>query len=120
MSFDIDLAPVCLFTYNRLAETKKTIEALQQNFLATETNVFIFSDYPKNDSAKYAVTAVRSYIKNVTGFKSVTVIERDENFGLAKSIKMGVSQVIKEFGRVIVLEDDLLTSQNFLNFMNLK
>ena len=119
MSLDFDLAPVCLFTYNRLAETKKTIIALQKNFLAAETDVFIFSDYPKNDSDKCAVTAVRSYINSVTGFKSVTVIERDKNFGLAKSIRTGVSQIIEDYGRVIVLEDDLITSQNFLNFMNI-
>jgi hypothetical protein len=111
-------APICLFTYNRLDETRKTVEALQNNFLAQETDVFIFSDYPKNDTAMNAVTAVRSFIKSVTGFKSVTVIERDKNFGLAKSIITDVSQVINDFGSVIVLEDDLLTSQNFLNFMN--
>lgn len=114
----LKLAPVCLFTYNRLDETKKTIAALQKNFLASETDVFIFSDYPKKSSGMNAVTEVRTYIKSVTGFKSVTVIERDENYGLAKSIITGVSQVINEFGSVIVLEDDLLTSQNFLNFMN--
>lgn len=118
MKLSEQLAPVCLFTYNRLEETKKTIVALQKNFLASETNVFIFSDYPKNATAMNAVTEVRAYIKSVTGFKSVTVIERDKNYGLAKSIITGVSQVINDFGRVIVLEDDLLTSQNFLNFMN--
>jgi hypothetical protein len=114
----LELAPVCLFTYNRLEETKKTIAALQNNFLALETNVFIFSDAPKDNAAKDAVTEVRSYIKSVTGFKNITIIERDKNYGLAKSIVTGVTQVINDFGSVIVLEDDLLTSQNFLNFMN--
>ena len=118
MNLDDKLAPVCLFTYNRLAETKKTIEALKNNFLATETDVFIFSDAAKNNSVMNSVSEVRSYIKSVTGFKSVKIIERDTNYGLAKSIITGVSQVINEFGKVIVLEDDLLTSQNFLNFMN--
>jgi hypothetical protein len=114
----LELAPVCLFTYNRLEETKKTIAALKNNFLALETNVFIFSDAPKSNSATDAVTEVRSYIKSVNGFKNITIIERDGNLGLAKSIVMGVTQVINDFGSVIVLEDDLLTSQNFLNFMN--
>jgi GT2 family glycosyltransferase len=114
----LESAPDCIFTYNRLKETKKTIAALQDNSLALETNVFIFSDAPKDNAAKDAVTEVRSYIKSVTGFKNITIIEKVENFGLDKSIVTGVTQVINDFGSVIVLEDDLLTSQNFLNFMN--
>jgi GT2 family glycosyltransferase len=101
-----------------LEETKKTVKALQKNFLASETDIYIFSDYGKNTETIAMVIEVRKYINNVSGFKSVTVIERDENYGLAKSIITGVSQIINEFGTVIVLEDDLITSKNFLTYMN--
>ena len=60
----------------------------------------------------------RSYIRNITGFKSLRIIERDRNFGLANNIIDGVTSIVNEFGRIIVLEDDLLTSPYFLKFMN--
>ncbi|KOH46927.1 glycosyltransferase family 2 protein [Sunxiuqinia dokdonensis] len=112
------LAPICLFTYNRLAETQQTIEALQNNFLASESELFIFSDGPKNEASKPKVTEVRAFLHSVSGFKSVSLIEANENKGLARSIISGVSEIIKKYGKVIVLEDDLITSPNFLDFMN--
>jgi hypothetical protein len=114
----MNLAPICFFTYNRLNETKQTLEALQNNFLSTESDLFIFSDCAKNENTFESVQGVRDYINKVTGFKSVKVIERDKNYGLAKSIIEGVSEIISKYGRVIVVEDDLITAPNFLNFMN--
>ena len=112
------LAPICLFTYNRLIETKQTVEALKKNFLASQSELFIFSDGPKNESVKDKVNAVRAFLKTVNGFKSVTIFESKTNKGLANSIIDGVSQIINEYGKVIVIEDDLVTSPNFLDFMN--
>jgi hypothetical protein len=112
------LAPIALFTYNRLEETKQTIEALQKNFLANESVLFIFSDGYKNEESKNKVDSVRNYIHNINGFKNVNVFESEKNKGLADSIINGVSQVLKDFENVIVLEDDLITSPNFLDFMN--
>jgi glycosyl transferase family 2 len=112
------LAPICLFTYNRLSETQQTIEALKNNFLASESELFIFSDGAKNESSKLKVDEVRKHVRSVSGFKSVSVIESDKNKGLARSIISGVSEVIEKFGKVIVVEDDLITSRNFLQFMN--
>jgi hypothetical protein len=111
------LAPICLFTYNRLEETKLTVEHLQKNDLAKESNLYIFSDGPKNDSAVNSVDAVRQYIKTVDGFAQVEVIESEVNKGLAKSIIEGVGSIVNEYGKVIVLEDDLIISSNFLDFM---
>ncbi len=111
-------APICLFTYNRLFETKQTIEALQKNFLASESELIIFSDGPKNKDAEKKVEEVREYIHQVSGFNSVQVYESPTNKGLAKSIIEGVTKVLMDFNNVIVLEDDLLTSRNFLNYMN--
>lgn len=112
------LAPICLFTYNRLSETKLTIEALQKNFLAGESNIYIFSDGGKNDKCLKKVTAVRNYLKTVSGFKSITIKESAENKGLANSIISGVTEIIDKHEKVIVLEDDLVTMPNFLHFMN--
>jgi hypothetical protein len=112
------LAPICLFTYNRLSETKQTVAALQQNYLATESELFIFSDGPKNEEDKLKVNEVLNYIKQISGFKDITIIESPINKGLANSIIDGVTQIIEKYGKVIVLEDDLITSPNFLDFMN--
>lgn len=112
------LAPIVLFVYNRPWHTQQTIEALQKNSLATDSELFIYSDAPKNDSAIPLVKAVREYIKSIKGFKNVSIIERRTNYGLASSIIDGVTRITNEFGKVIVLEDDLVTSPHFLNYMN--
>jgi hypothetical protein len=112
------LAPICLFTYNRPYETKLTIEALKKNDLCPESELFIFSDGPKNYQSISLVNEVRDYIHSVTGFKNISIIESDKNKGLANSIINGVNQVIKKYGKVIVLEDDLITTPAFLAFMN--
>ncbi len=113
-----ELAPIVIFVYNRLEHTKRTIEALQKNILANESLLFIISDAAKDSVSQNAVESVREYISKVNGFQKVIVIEREINFGLAKSIIEGVDSVISQFGKVIVLEDDLLTSKYFLHYMN--
>jgi hypothetical protein len=112
------LAPVALFVYNRPDHTKQTVEALEANTLAGETPLHVFSDAPRNEAARRSVGEVRSYIRTITGFKSVTIIERATNFGLARSIIDGVTNLCDAFGRVIVLEDDLVISPHFLSYMN--
>lgn len=112
------LSPICLFTYARLDETKKTVQALQANYLAKQSDLFVFSDGPRNDSAKPKVEAVRDYLKTIKGFKTVSVLESSYNRGLADSIINGVSKIIEKYEKVIVVEDDLITSFNFLDFMN--
>ncbi|MFW5982891.1 MAG: glycosyltransferase [bacterium] len=112
------LAPICLFTYNRLNETKQSVEALQNNYLALESDLFIFSDGAKDAAEAEKVNRVKQYLKTITGFKSITIYKSPKNKGLASSIISGVTQVIEQYGKVIVLEDDLITSPNFLDFMN--
>ncbi|GET24467.1 glycosyltransferase [Prolixibacter sp. NT017] len=112
------LAPICLFTYNRLKETQQTIAALQQNDLAAQSELLIFSDGPKNENVRPSVAEVREFLKTISGFQSVQIMESPENKGLANSIISGVTQVIKQYGKIIVIEDDLITTPNFLHFMN--
>ena len=101
------LAPIVLFVYNRPVHTRQTVAALQQNELAEESDLFIFSDAPKKPDAVEAVREVREYIKTISGFRSVSVVERDKNWGLANSIIDGVTHLCNEYGRVIVLEEVL-------------
>jgi len=112
------LSPIVLFVYNRPWHTKQTIEALQKNELAKESELFIYSDEAKNEDAQKSVDEVRKYIDKIEGFKKVTVIKREKNWGLANSIIDGVTKIVNEHGKIIVLEDDLVTSPYFLKFMN--
>ncbi|RLD74777.1 MAG: sugar transferase [Bacteroidetes bacterium] len=115
---DRELAPVAVFAYNRLDHLKQTIESLQENKLSGLCALYIFSDGAKNTSEKDVIAKLRSYMAEIKGFKRVRIIERDVNLGLAKSIIAGVSQLIDKYGRVIVLEDDLVVSNDFLEYMN--
>jgi len=112
------LSPIVLFVYNRPAHTKRTIEALSNNYLASESDLFIFSDAPKNSEADSSVKQVRDFIKTISGFKSLTIIEREANYGLVKSISEGVTDIVNKFGKIIVIEDDLITHNQFLEYMN--
>lgn len=112
------IAPIVLFVYNRPDHTRQTIEALAANFLANESELFIYSDAPKTQEATERVLAVRSLVKKIQGFKSVTIVEQEKNWGLADSIINGVTTIVKKFGKVIVLEDDMITSPYFLTYMN--
>jgi hypothetical protein len=112
------IAPICLFVYNRRSQALKTLEALQNNYLASQSDLFIFSDGPKNPGGADKIAELREEIKKADGFLSVTISEAQKNMGLSKSIIAGVSSVLDKYGKVIVLEDDLITSPNFLDFMN--
>lgn len=114
----VKLAPICLFVYCRLKETIQTVESLQQNFLSTESELFIFSEGAKDEEDREKVHAVREYIHTIKGFVNVTIYESEVNKGLANSIISGVTKIINIYDKVIVLEDDLLLSTNFLCFMN--
>ncbi len=113
-----DLAPIVLFVYNRPDHTRQTVEALQKNELAIGSERFIYSNAAKNENAEQKVNEVREYIKSIDGFKKITIIEREKNWGLANSIIDGVTKIVNEYGKIIVLEDDLVTSPYFLKFMN--
>jgi len=114
----MNLAPIVLFVYNRLDQTKQTVEALQNNKLASESELFIYSDAAKNKDIEKKVREIRKYIKTIDCFKKVTIIEREKNWGLANSIIDGVTKIVNEYEKIIVLEDDLITSPYFLKFMN--
>lgn len=112
------LAPILLFAYNRPWHLQHTVEALAHNPLAQESELFVFSDGARTEDDREDVELVRSYIHTIEGFKTVHRIERDRNYGLAANIIDGVTDIVNRYGRVIVLEDDLVTAPGFLQFMN--
>jgi hypothetical protein len=111
-------APITLFTYNRPDHTRRTINALRQNKLAQDSELIVFSDAATSEAQAEAVREVRKYVREIEGFKSVTIIEREVNYGLARSIIDGVTTIVNKHGRIIVLEDDMVTSPYFLTYMN--
>ena len=113
-----NLAPIALFVYNRPQHTERTLKFLQQNELAADSRLFIFSDGAKSAQDDEKVAEVRSMIKKIDGFKSVKIFEKQENSGLANSVIAGVTQLINEYGQVIVFEDDLVSSPHTLTYFN--
>lgn len=114
----MNLAPIVLFTYRRPKHTMQTVEALLRNKEAAASDLIIYSDGPKDKNAEEGVLKTREYIRTITGFKSVQIVERTYNWGLANSIIDGVTSIMNKFGKGIIVEDDLITSPFFLQFMN--
>lgn len=107
------IAPVILFVYNRPSHAEATIKALSKNSLANKTDLYIFSDNYSKIKDKEAVDQVRKIIDSTRGFNSITIIKREENLGLAKSIVSGINEITKTNESFIVLEDDIITSPFF-------
>ena len=113
-----NLSPIVLFVYNRPWHTQKTIEALQKNEMAIESDLIIYSDEAKNENEQANVNKVRLYIDQIDNFKKITIVKRDKNWGLANNIIDGVTKIVNQYGKIIVLEDDMVTSPYFLKYMN--
>ena len=115
------LAPILLFVYNRPYHTIQVLDALSANIHAKESYLYIFCDGTKEDSTideQIKIIETRNIIKKEKRFKNVIITEHVYNKGLANSIIDGVSEVLKKFNSVIVLEDDILVSNGFLLYMN--
>lgn len=115
------LAPIALFVYNRPEHTKKTLETLKQNVLSESSRLFIFADGPKEGCRQEQIeriAKVREIIRSDRWCGEVNIYESPVNRGLGESVRAGVTQILSQFGKIIVLEDDLLTSKGFLSYMN--
>ncbi len=114
----MEYAPILLLAYNRPQHMAETLRTLAANELAAESQLFVYSDAPRTADDAAAVDTVRRQLAEVTGFLHVTVVERNENMGLARNVIDGVTALTERFGRVIVVEDDLVLAPHFLRFMN--
>ena len=116
------LAPIIVFAYNRPEHLQKTLDALAQNELANQSTLYIYCDGAKPDASEEQLTRVqmvRKVAQSAKGFKEIHIHSAEANIGLANSVIGGVTEVINQWGKVIVVEDDLQTSPYFLNFMNI-
>jgi hypothetical protein len=113
-----NLAPILIFTYKRLESLKNLIESLKLNTISKYSDIYIFSDGPKTQNEEEKVSEVRVFLKTIDYFANINIIESEKNKGLARSIKEGVNFVFEKYESVIVLEDDLVLSPNFLEYMN--
>jgi hypothetical protein len=111
-------APIALFAFRRPNHLHRTVQSLLSNSLASQSDLYVFCDGPRTTSDAILVNEVRGYAKGIRGFRSLTVIEQSENLGLATSIYNGVSKLCDEYGKVIVVEDDLFLNREFLAFLN--
>lgn len=116
----MNYSPIVVFGFNRPDALKETIASLLRNEEAKHSDLFVFVDGPREGKVeeKEKVDNVRDYVKSITGFKSLHYAFSEKNKGLATSVIEGVNDVINQYGRVIVLEDDLVLMPNFLNYMN--
>lgn len=116
-----EFAPVVLFTYNRYGHTKKTIEALCKNTIANKTDVYIMVDYIENEEQRRNTQQLYDYLDDGQWkkyFQTVKITYQNKHKGLAKSVIEGVTDVINRYEKIIVLEDDIVTEPNFLEYMN--
>lgn len=116
------LAPIVIFGFNRLQALQNTIYSLLKNKEAKDSDLFIFIDGPRDEKVreKEKINEVKEYVKSIRGFNYLHYTFSETNKGLASSIIEGVSQVISRYGKVIVIEDDLVFMPNFWNFMTKK
>ena len=115
------LAPIIIFVYNRADYAKNVIVSLATNKEAKDSDVFIFSDGPKNENAAPKVAAVREYLDSLEKehpFQKLTIVKAEQNKGLAKSIIEGVTHVMDKYGKAIIVEDDTVLAADFLDYMN--
>ena len=115
------ISPILVFSYNRPSHLRRTLEALSNNDLASESILYIYCDGAKEDATeeqKLRVSENREVAHSAKGFKELHVVEREKNVGLKVNIVNAVTEVVNRFGRVITLEDDVVTSKGFLRYMN--
>ncbi|HEY2720589.1 MAG TPA: glycosyltransferase family 25 protein [Chitinophagaceae bacterium] len=113
-----DLAPIVLFAYKRKDTLRQTVEALRVCTLASECDLYVFADGAKGKKDQKEVTEVRNYLKTISGFKSISFNLSEKNRGISHSVIEGVNKIFSKNDKVVVLEDDIVVSKNFIVFMN--
>lgn len=111
-------APIAVFAFNRADNLARTLQALAENELANQSAVTIFCDGPRTEEERQKTDAVRRIARAASGFAEVSVVEREENWGLKRSLETGIAHILDTHERIIVVEDDIVTSKYFLQYMN--
>lgn len=111
-------APIAVSVYSRLDAFRECISALAANGLAADSDLYVVSDAPGREKDEIVVEKVRKYARSITGFKHVHLIFRDRNLGGMESIAQAEALILEKHGRIIFLEDDVIPSRAFLQFLN--
>lgn len=114
----INYAPIVVTVYDRLDHLKRCIESLKRNKYASQSIIYIVSDAPYVAEHTKKINEVRSYIKTITGFKNVYHIFHEKNMGGHKSITFTLRKILEKYDSFISLEDDIVVSEDFLQYMN--
>jgi len=110
-------APVAVFVYNRPEHTRRMLLSLKQCPALQQSPLYVFCDGAKTKQASERIKHVRRIVHELVGEQAV-IIESRKNNGLAASIIAGVTRLCDEYGRAIVVEDDLVVAEGFLDYMN--
>ena len=110
-------APIAVFVYKRPAHTARLLESLLRNDAVAASPLFVFCDGARTPNDDQAVAATRGVVRDKLGDRC-RMVERDRNWGLAASIIAGVTDLTGRYGRVIVLEDDLVLHPGCIEFLN--
>lgn len=113
-----NLAPIIIVVYNRPQHTRKMLEALENATLASQSNIYIFSDGAKDAANINLVNQVRAILREPRNFNNINITERSKNIGLANNIITGIQSVLQAHGKAIILEDDLIISKHGLEYFN--
>lgn len=108
---------IALFAFNRPNLLEQTLSALAINELADTASLTIFCDGPRDEKDEPAIRSVRELAKKAEGFASVEVVERPKNMGCAASIIDGLTEMFRLHEKLIVIEDDIVTSPYTLRFL---
>lgn len=117
----MELAPIVVFSYNRPNHLQRTLEALAKNDLAQDSVLYIYCDGAKSNAIeeqRQRIAENRRVAHAIKGFREVHVVERECNVGLMENIVNGVTDIVNVYGKVIVFEDDMLTSPGTLRYFN--
>jgi hypothetical protein len=111
-------APIAVFAFNRPDHLRRTLEALSANRLAGDSRLTVFCDAPRGPKDIEVCERVREVARTAGGFASVTTVARDTNHGCAASVIRGTTEMFAEHDRLVVIEDDIITSPVTLAYLN--
>ncbi|MCR4661444.1 MAG: glycosyltransferase [Clostridia bacterium] len=114
-----DYAPILVPTLNRYEQLEKCVYSLSLNYEAQFTDLFIALDYPPSKKYYAGYKKVCDYVYGpISGFRSVTIIKRNKNYGPTRNINEARKQIFNTYNRLIISEDDNVFSSKFLKYIN--
>ena len=114
----LKFAPIAIFAYNRPTHLRKVVESILTNRESKSSELFVFIDGPKNLQDVTKIDEIVEFLNCLEGFSRCTFYKSKYNLGLEKSITSGISKILSIYEDIIVIEDDIVVSPNFLEFMN--